>query len=96
MQPLIHSKLETTYFAIFQKLVEKFGGKAGDPICFDVIDQFHKYHFYASYIFCFWGKRPFMHDCREIVFIKSDTSDYLYLLKIIIRADFLSTIVTKP
>ena len=59
--------------------------------------------FFACYIFCYWGKLP-SHEWPEKncvyeappLFFPWNTSDYLHLLKIIIRVDFCSNIFTKP
>ena len=87
-----------------KKLNLKFAEKVGDHVCFDGLDQFYKYFFFLhTTSFVIGGNSPAIHGWRKIVFMKShhylyprNTSDYLYLLKLIIRVVLFSNIFTKP
>ena len=80
------------------------GEKAGDQVCLDGIDQFHKYSFvlHATSVvigkksqLCMAGKKLCL--WRPIfIFCRWNTSVYLYLLRIIIRIVFFSNIFIKP
>ena len=51
MLPKVHPKLLN--YDISQKREKDF-----DQVCFDGIDQFYKYFFFACFISCYWGKLP--------------------------------------
>ena len=89
--------LKTTSFMLFlKKLNLKLSGKAGDHVCFDGLDQFYKYFFFlhtASFVIggnCLLFMKP-----HHYLFPRN-TSDYLYLLKVIIRIVSFSNIFRKP
>ena len=60
--------------------------------------------FYSCYIFYYWGKLPShawlekicIYEAPPLLFFPRNSSDYLYLLKIIISVAFFSNIFIKP
>ena len=85
------------FYAISQKLDKKLREKAGYHVCLNGIDQFYKNFFYLhGTSFVIWENSPVIHLWSPtFILFSRNTSDYFYLLKIIIKVVFFGNILTK-